>query len=98
VPARRAETLSPAQVAEALGVNEKTVRNWAAEGVVESQRTPAGRYRLPATVVLTLKELSAQGIPLDARELKNRLPHKAAAESRNPKRQPEEDRQAPGAR
>jgi hypothetical protein len=66
-----------------LGVNEKTVRNWAAEGVVESQRTPAGRYRLPAAVVPELKELIAQGVPLDARELKNRLPRKTA-ESRKP--------------
>ena len=84
VPARQIETLSPAQVAEALGVNEKTVRNWAAEGVVESQRTPAGRYRLPAALVPALKELIAQGIPLDARELKNRLPRKTT-ESHQPK-------------
>jgi hypothetical protein len=77
-----------------LGVNEKTVRNWAAEGVIESERTPAGRYRLPAAVVPVLKELVAQGIPLDARELKNRLPRKATAESRKRKEQPEEDRQA----
>ena len=93
---RQVETLSPAQVAEVLGVNEKTVRNWAAEGVIESERTPAGRYRLPVAVVPVLKELVAQGIPLDARELKNRLPRKSA-ESRKSKRQPEEDRQAPGA-
>jgi hypothetical protein len=77
-----------------LGVNEKTVRNWAAEGVIESERTPAGRYRLPAAVVPVLKELVAQGIPLDARELKNRLPRKTTAESGKRTEQPEEDRQA----
>jgi excisionase family DNA binding protein len=84
--------LSPAQVAEALGVNEKTVRNWVEAGVVEAQRTPAGRYRLPAAVVPTLKQLADQGVPLNARELRTHLPQRTTPKSQLVKRETEEDR------
>lgn len=64
--------LSPRQVADQLGVDEKSVRSWAAAGLIETRRTTAGRYRLPASVVPMLKQL-AEHIPLNARELKRHL-------------------------
>src|SRR5262245_15608115 len=72
VPTRDSGTLSPAQVAAEVGVDEKTVRNWIHAGLVASTRTPAGRYRLPPSVVPALKQL-AQEIPLNVTAMRDRL-------------------------
>ena len=73
MPPKATVTLSPKQVADALGVDEKTVRNWIHKGVVKASRTPAGRYLLAPSVVPALKKLG-QEIPLNARTLRGRLP------------------------
>ncbi len=65
--------MSPTQVADQLGVDEKTVRNWIHAGVIEAPRPPAGRYRLESSVVPALKKLG-QEIPLNTRALRGRLP------------------------
>ena len=72
VPSRDIGTLSPAQVAEELGVDEKTVRNWIHAGLVASDRTPAGRYRLAPSVVPALKQLG-QEIPLNLVAMREHL-------------------------
>jgi len=66
------DTLSPAQVAAELGVDEKTVRNWIHAGVVPAARTAAGRYRVPPSVVPRLLDL-AKDIPLNTRTLRGRF-------------------------
>jgi excisionase family DNA binding protein len=65
-------TLTPKQVADALGVDEKTIRNWIQAGVLESSRTTAGHYHLKASVVPRLKKLSQEG-PLNARTLRRHM-------------------------
>ena len=65
-------TLSPAQVASKVGVDEKTVRNWIHAHVVEAFRTPAGRYRLSPAVVPILQELG-QEMPLNVGALRRRF-------------------------
>jgi len=72
VPARDSATLSPAQVAAEVGVDEKTVRNWIHAGLVASTRTPAGRYRLAPSVVPALKQLG-QDIPLNVTAMRDHL-------------------------
>jgi hypothetical protein len=72
VPIRDSGTLSPAQVAAELGVDEKTVRNWIHAGLVASSRTPAGRYRLSPSVVPALKQLGEQ-IPLNLIAMRDHL-------------------------
>jgi excisionase family DNA binding protein len=71
VPPKASATLTPKQVASELGVDEKTVRNWIQAGVLEATRTTAGHYHLKASVVPTLKKLSAE-MPLNTRTLRRR--------------------------
>jgi len=79
MPQEATAKLSPRQVADELGVDEKTVRNWIHAGVVKASRTTAGRFRLSPSVIPALKKLS-QEIPLNARTLKLRQ----AQEDRQP--------------
>jgi MerR family regulatory protein len=72
VPSRDSGTLSPAQVAAELGVDEKTVRNWIHAGLVASARTPAGRYRLAPSVVPALRQLGEE-IPLNLIAMREHL-------------------------
>ena len=72
MPTRDSGTLSPAQVAAEVGVDEKTVRNWIHAGLVASTRTPAGRYRLAPSVVPALKQLGEQ-IPLNVTAMRGHL-------------------------
>ena len=65
-------TLSPKQVADQVGIPERTLRNWVADGVVPAHRTATGRYLLNQNVVPTLKKL-AKEMPLNARALRYRL-------------------------
>jgi transposase len=71
MPPKATAMLSPRQVADELGVDEKTVRNWIKAGVVKASRTTAGRYQLAPSVVPALKKLG-QEIPLNTRTLKLR--------------------------
>lgn len=62
-------TLTPKQVADQLGVDEKTIRNWIQAGVLEASRTTAGHYHLDASVVPRLKKLGEK-MPLNTRTLR----------------------------
>jgi len=72
VPAPESSSLTPAEVAAELGVDEKTVRNWIHEGLVAATRTTAGRYRLAPSVVPELKQL-AEEIPLNVTTMRGHL-------------------------
>ncbi|HEY1298120.1 MAG TPA: helix-turn-helix domain-containing protein [Chloroflexota bacterium] len=72
MPSKAPATLTPRQVAEQLGVDEKTIRNWIQAGVLEASRTTAGHYHLKASVVPRLKKLSQQG-PLNTRTLRRHM-------------------------
>lgn len=56
--------LSPADVANLLGVNPKTVRRWAVEGKLNSFKTPGGHLRFREQDVREFFE--AQGVDYDA--------------------------------
>ena len=68
-----AATLSPAQVAGELGVDERTVRRWVTGGVVPSERTPAGHHLLSPAVLRQLQQLASDNLPLNARTLRGRF-------------------------
>lgn len=81
MPANKTEPMySPGQVAERLGVGERTVRRWATTGVLPSHRTVAGQYLVSESTVLDLERLVAAKLPLNARTLKTQL----AQEDRTP--------------
>lgn len=42
---------SPGQVAEALGLHERTVRRWVIAGKIQHHKSPGGRWMIPARVV-----------------------------------------------
>jgi hypothetical protein len=66
-------TLSPAQVADELGVDERTVRRWVTGGVVPSESTPAGHHLLSLAVLRELQRLARDKVPLNARTLRGRF-------------------------
>jgi hypothetical protein len=68
-----AATLSPAQVADELGVDERTVRRWVTGGVVPSESTPAGHHLLSPAVLRQLQQLARDKVPLNARTLRGRF-------------------------
>lgn len=70
--------MSPGEVADEVGVNEKTIRRWLEAGLIKGDRTVVGRWLVPPTVVLDLKRLATQA-PLNARVLR------ARKEGRQPK-------------
>lgn len=43
--------LAPSQLAEALGVHERTVRRWVIAGKIEHRKSPGGRWMIPERVV-----------------------------------------------
>jgi DNA-binding transcriptional MerR regulator len=65
--------LSPAQVAEELGIDERTVRRWAAADVLPAEHTPTGHHRLSAALVPALQQLIRDKVPLNARTLRGRF-------------------------
>jgi len=65
-----AGTIGVGAVADALGVNVRTVSRWAAENVVPAKFTAAGYARFPESVVPALLELSRRGVPLTAKRIK----------------------------
>jgi predicted site-specific integrase-resolvase len=67
---RAVGTIGVGAVAEALGVNVRTVSRWAAENVVPARFTAAGYARFPESVVPALLELSRRGVPLTAKRIK----------------------------
>lgn len=90
MPTRNSGTLSPAQVAAEVGVDEKTVRNWIHAGVIEATRTPAGRYRLAPTVVLALKHF-AKEMPLNTHALRESFATAVGRDARVLKQEAQED-------
>jgi hypothetical protein len=81
--ADQATMLSPAQVAEKLGIDERTVRRWAAADVLPAAHTPTGHHRLSASLVPALQQLIRDKVPLNARTLRGRFDQSV---------QPQEDR------
>jgi hypothetical protein len=71
-------TLSPAQVADELGVDERTVRRWVTGGVVPSESTPAGHHLLSPAVLQLLQQLARDKVPLNARTLRGRFNQEVA--------------------
>jgi excisionase family DNA binding protein len=71
--ADQATMLSPAQVAEKLGIEERTVRRWAAADVLPAEHTRTGHHRLPASLVPALQQLIRDKVPLNARTLRGRF-------------------------
>jgi len=69
----QAATLSPAQVAAELGVDERTVRRWVTAGVVPSESTPAGHHLLSLSVLRALQQLARDKVALNARTLRGRF-------------------------
>lgn len=47
----REELLTPGDLADLYKVSPRTVTRWAAEGRIESIRTPGGHYRFPESVI-----------------------------------------------
>jgi hypothetical protein len=75
-----AATLSPAQVADELGVDERTVRRWVTGGVVPSESTPAGHHLLSPAVLQQLQQLARDKVPLNARTLRGRFNQEVATQ------------------
>lgn len=71
--AEQAATLSPAQVAAELGVDERTVRRWVTAGVVPAEHTPAGHHLLSLSVLRVLQQLARDKVALNARTLRGRF-------------------------
>jgi predicted RNase H-like nuclease len=71
--ADQAATLSPAQVAAELGVDERTVRRWVTAGVVPAEHTPAGHHLLSLSVLRALQQLARDKVALNARTLRGRF-------------------------
>jgi hypothetical protein len=65
--------LSPAQAAREIGVDERTVRRWAAAEVIPARHTVAGHHLVTASTVRALQELSRSGVPLNTRTLRGRF-------------------------
>lgn len=64
--------LSPAQAARELGVDERTVRRWAATDVIPVRHTVAGHHLVASSTVRALQALSRSGVPLNTRTLRGR--------------------------
>lgn len=72
-PANQIKMLSPSEFAKELGVDERTVRRWAAAGVLPAEHSLTGHHRLPASLVPALQALIAAKVPLNARTLRGRF-------------------------
>ena len=79
-PVDRAATMSPAEVAGALGVDERTVRRWVVAGVVPAEHTPAGHHLLSPSVLRVLQQLARDKVPLNARTLRGRFEQQSQIE------------------
>lgn len=64
---RPEETLTPKQVARAIGVSESSIKRWCDTGLIKTVRTSGGHRRLPVNSVLDY--LKEKGHPLVAPEL-----------------------------
>src|SRR3954453_22607136 len=78
------ELLTPGEVARELGIQERTVRRWAADDVIPAEHTPTGMHRVPASLVPALQQLIKDRVPLNARTLRGRFnKHKDLEEDRS---------------
>lgn len=78
--------LSPKQVADELGIEERTVRRWAAADILPAEHTPTGNHRLPASLVPALQQLIRDKVPLNTRTLRGRFDQSVQPqEGRQPK-------------
>jgi excisionase family DNA binding protein len=76
--------LSPAEVARELGIQERTVRRWAADDVIPAEHTPTGHHRLPASLVPELQQLIKDRVPLNSRNLRARFSQLSPVEEVRP--------------
>ena len=76
--------LSPAEVAKELGIQERTVRRWAADDVLPAEHTPTGHHRLPASLVPILQQLIKDRVPLNSRNLRVRFSQQSPLEEVRP--------------
>jgi excisionase family DNA binding protein len=76
--------LSPAEVAKELGIQERTVRRWAADDVIPAEHTPTGHHRLPASLVPVLQQLIKDRVPLNSRNLRVRFSQQPPLEEVHP--------------
>ena len=79
-PSANEALLSPAQAAREIGVDERTVRRWAAADVIPVRHTVAGHHLVTASTVHALQELSRSGVPLNTRTLRGRFSKKSYTE------------------
>src|ERR1051326_1249839 len=66
-------TLSPAQVARELHVDERTVRRWVTAGVIPAEHTAAGHHLLSPSTLHALQQLAKERVPLNTRTLRGRF-------------------------
>ena len=76
-------TLSPAEVAKKLRVDERTVRRWVTAGVIPADHTAAGHHLVSVSTLEALQQLAKDKVPLNTRTLRGRFEQFA---------QPQEDR------
>jgi excisionase family DNA binding protein len=57
------ETLSPKQVAQALGVSESSLKRWCDKGLLTTTRTPGGHRRLPSEAVVRFVRETGHPVP-----------------------------------
>jgi hypothetical protein len=79
-PSANEAVLSPAEAAREIGVDERTVRRWAAAEVIPVRHTVAGHHLVMASTVRALQELSRSGVPLNTRTLRGRFSQKSHTE------------------
>lgn len=65
--------LSPADVALALKVDERTVRRWAAADVIPAEHTTAGHHLISESTLHALQQLMRDKVPLNTRTLRGRF-------------------------
>ena len=55
MPKPRAESLTPAEAAKALGVSYPTIKQWIYRKRIRSVRTPGGHHRIPRSEIARLR-------------------------------------------
>lgn len=75
----RAESLTPAETAKALGVSYPTIKQWIYRKRIRSVRTPGGHHRIPRSEIArlsasgALRSAAPGSSPLDAISGRNKL-------------------------
>jgi excisionase family DNA binding protein len=68
---------SPGGVADALGVDERTVRRWIEAKVIPAEDTVAGHHLVSESTLQALQQLVRDKVPLNARTLRGRFSQEA---------------------